>query len=188
MIKMEMNVRDRAEFLFAIQNLKIGKKEKWAEGTDFVASDVIADEKVLVRMVESSHKSGFVGADDVKDMLKVMRRKQCERGVIVGKRFTEAAAQEMKLANIQLVSEEYMPPVASENIVLTINDCINNLCISKCGSVPLQEADCKGRSSEDPCRVRLISDDALFHYERGWIDLLKNDLKQLLMLNKTTKA
>src|SRR3990170_5361053 len=122
MSKMEMNVRDRAEFLFAIQNLKIGKKEKWADGTDFIASDVIADEKVLVRMVEPRGKSGFVGADDVKGMLKIMRSRDCERGIIVGKRFTEAAAEEMRLSNIQQVSDEYMPPVASENIVLTIDD------------------------------------------------------------------
>ena len=188
MSKMEMNVRDRAEFLFAIQNLKIGKREKWAEGTDFVASDVIADEKVLVRMIEESSKSRFVGTDDVKSMLKVMRRKDCERGIIVGRRFTEAATEEMRLSNIQQVSDEYMPPVASESIVLTINDCINSLCRTKCGAVPLQESDCKGRSKEKPCRVRSISDDALFHYERGWIDLLKSDLRQLLVMNKTAKA
>src|SRR5512136_62500 len=116
MSKMEMTVKDRAELLFVIKNLKVGKKEKWADGTDFVASDALANDKVLVRMVEPRNKSRFVGADDVKSMLKVMRSKDCERGIIVGKRFTEAAVEEMNLCNIQQVSEEYMPPVASENV------------------------------------------------------------------------
>lgn len=188
MSNVEMNIRDRAEFLLAIQNLKIGKAEKWAEGTDFVASDVVADDKVLVRMVESRDKSGFVRAEDVKRMVKVMRRKNCARGVIVGKRFTQAAVEEMRLCNIQQASDEYMPPVAPENLVLKINDCINCLCTTKCGAVPLQEDDCKGHVKGKPCRVRSISDDALFHYERGWIDLLKNDLRQLLSLDRTLKT
>jgi len=188
MSNVEMTVKDKVEFLFAIRNLKIGRKEKWAEGTDFVASDVVADDKVLVRMVDPRSKSRYVGADIVKDMLKAMRRKNCERGFIVADRFTGAAVEEMRLCNIQQVSEDYMPPVASENIVLTINDCINNLCRAKCGSAPLQEADCRALLKDKPCRVRSISDDALFHYERGWTDLLKNDLRQLLAMNKTAKA
>lgn len=183
-----MKVRDRAEFLFAIQNLKIGKEEKWAEETDFVASDVVADDKVLVCLVEPRVKSGFVDADDVKRMAKVMRRKNCARGIVVGKRFTEAALEEMKTCNIQQASDECMPPVAPENLVLKINDCINTLCITKCWATPLQEEDCKGHLKDKPCRIRSICDDVLFHYERGWIDLLKNDLRQLLSLGRTPKA
>ena len=188
MSKLEMNVKDKVEFLFATQNLKIGKKERWAEGTDFVASDAIADERVLVRMVELDGKSGFVGADAVKGMLKVMRRKDCRRGIIVGKRFTAAAVEQMRLGNIQQASDEYMAPVAPESLVLAINGCIDGLCKAKCGVVPLRESDCKGGLKDSPCRVRLISDDALFHYERGWIGLLKNDLRQLLVMGKAGKA
>lgn len=188
MSNIEMTVKDKAEFLFATRNLKIGKKEKWAEGTDYLTSDVIADDKVLVRTVEPHSKSRFVGADTVKDMLKAMRRKNCERGYIVADKFTLAAIEEMRLCNIQQVSDEYTPPVASENIVLTINDCINNLCKAKCDTAPIQESDCKARLKDKPCRVKSISDDALFHYERGWNDLLKNDLRQLLAMNRTAKA
>lgn len=182
-----MNIVNMTEYLFAIQNLRIEKKEKWADGTDFFALDVIADEKVLVRTVQPHNKSGFVGADDVKHMLEAMRRKNCERGIMVGKRFTNAAIEEMRVRDIQQASEEYMPPVAPENLVLTINSCINSLCRAKCGAVPAQESDCKSLSKNNPCFIRSISDDALFHYERGWIDLLKNDLKQLLAISKTTK-
>jgi hypothetical protein len=121
-------------------------------------------------------------------MVKVMKRKDCDRGVLIGKRFTDAATQEMNVNNIQQVSDEYMPPIKSENIILTINDCINNLCRTRCGAIPLKESDCKGRLKESLCRVRSISDDALFHYERGWMSLMKNDLRQLLLMNKTAKA
>ena len=179
-----MSIEDNAEFLIAVRNYKCEKREKWSGGIDFLASDVTSGEKVFLRLIEPKSKSGFVGADDVKNMLKVMKRKDCDRGVIISKRFTDAAAQEMKFYNIQQVSDEYMPPMKSESIILTINDCINNLCKTRCGAIPLKESDCKGRLKERLCRIRSINDDALFHYERGWIDLMKNDLRQLLLMDK----
>jgi len=44
--------------------------------------------------------------------------------------------------------------------------------------------DCRGRGLEASykCRVRLVSDNADFHFERGWGDLLQNDLKQLIRM------
>ena len=191
MVKMnekEMSIEEKAEFLIAVKNLKCSKREKWSDGVDFMASDVVSDEKVFVRVIEPRSRSGFVGADDVKTMLKVMKRKDYARGVIIGKRFTDAATQEMISCNIQQVSDEYMPAVKSESIILTINGCVNNLCRTKCGAIPLKESDCKGRVKESVCRVRSINDDALFHYERGWMDLMKNDLRQLLIMNKIIKA
>ena len=182
-----MSVQDKAELLVAVRNYKCDKKEKWSEGIDFVASDANSDEKVLFRSVEPQGRSGFVGADDVKNMWKVMKRKNCVRGVLISKRFTEAASIEMSLCNIQQVSDLYMPPIHSEKIILTINDCINNLCKTRCGAVALKDSECKGHVKEGRCRVKSISDDASFHFERGWLDLMKNDLRQLLSLSRPLK-
>jgi len=179
-----MSIEDKAEFFMAVKNYKCENKEKWRDGTDFVTSDAVSDERVLLRLFVPQSRSGFVGTDDVKNMLKVMKRKDCDRGILIGKRFTDAATQEMNVYNIQQVSDEYMPPLKSESILLTINDAVDNLCRIKCGAVPLKESDCKKHLKESNCRIRSISDDALFHFEHGWINLLKNDLRQLLLLNK----
>jgi hypothetical protein len=188
MSEKEMSSVDKAEFLMAVRNYKCEKKEKWSGGIDFVASGVDSDEKVLLRSIVSQSRVGFVGADDVRVMLIAMKRKFCDRGVLISKRFTDAATQEMNVCNIERVSDEYMPPVRSENVLITINDSVNNLCRTTCGAIPLKESDCKGHLKESHCRVRSISDNALFHFERGWINLLKDDLRQLLLLNKTIGA
>jgi hypothetical protein len=185
MSKKEMSIEEKAEFLIAVRNYKHVKRKKWSDGVDFLASDLIADEKVLVRLLEPRNKIRYVGADDVTSMVRVMRREGCPKGLLVGKRFTSAATQEMEKCNIQQVSDEYMPPIKPENVSVKINDCINNLCKTRCGSVPLKMSDCKVPLKGELCRVKSISDDALFHRERGWTDLLKNDLRQLLLLNKT---
>ena len=179
-----MYIEERAEFFMALGNYRCEKREKWSEGIDFVASNTVSDEKIFVRLIEPRGKSGFVGADDVKNMAEAMRHKGFDRGALVGKRFTETATREMDTLKIQKVSDDYMPPVESESLLLTINECTDNLCRIRCGSVPYRESDCRSRFKERSCRVRSINDDALFHFERGWMNLMKNDLKQLMLLGK----
>lgn len=183
-----MSVEDKAELIIAIRNYKCEKRKKRANGIDFTVSDTASDERILLRSIEPQSKAGFVGVDDVKKMIKVMESEDYNRGVLIGKRFTVAAVEEMAQKNIQQVSDEYMPPFKPETLYLTVNNCVNNLCRAKCGKVPLKEADCKGYTQETPCRVKEISRNASFHFEKGWISLLKDDLKQLLLLNKAVLA
>lgn len=183
-----MSVEDKAELIIAIRNYKCEKRKKRTDGMDFTVSDVASDEKILLRSIEPQSKAGFVGVDDVKKMLKVMKSEKCDRGVLIGKRFTVAAVEEMALDKIQQVSDEYMPPFKPEQLYITVNDCVKNLCRAKCGKVPLKESDCKSYTDENACRVRAISRNASFHFEKGWISLLKDDLKQLLLLNKAVPA
>jgi hypothetical protein len=184
----EMSNQEKAEFLIAVRNYKFEGKEKWSKGLDFKVSDKTSGANVLMRLVESERSSGYVSTDDVKAMVKVMKRKECPSGIMIGKKFTDAATSEMTEGNIQHVSEEYMPPVPSANMILTINECIDNLCISKCGKIPMQKSDCTGDLNNSVCKVRTISDDVSFHFERGWLDLIKNDLRQLLVMSKVAKA
>ena len=184
-----MSVEDKAELIIAIRNYNCKKRVKRVDGVDFKASDIASEEKILLRSIEPHGKTGFIGIDDVKKMLKVMKHGDYHSGVLIGKRFTDAAVQEMLQDNIQQVSDEYMPSFQPEKIYLTINDCVNNLCKAKCGIIPLRESDCKVHHlKEESCRVRSISDNAFFHFEHGWSDLMKDDLKQLLSLNKPKKA
>jgi len=185
--KKEFSVEDQAEFLIAVRNLKCTRRREWSRGTDFVALDAVTDKKVLIRLMESE-KSGYIRGDDIKDMAEAMRRMNCGSGFFIGRRFTNSATEEMSLDNIQPVSDDYMPPTTSESMILIINNHIDDLCRKKCGAVPLKESDCKARFKEASCEVRLISDDASFHYGLGWMDLLKNDLRKLLSMKKIVKT
>ncbi len=49
---------------------------------------------------------------------------------------------------------------------------------------------CRGVGSKEKhysCKIRLISDNVSFHFERGWTDLLQNDLLSLLRILRTTR-
>ena len=93
------------------------------------------------------------------------------------------AKEEMVRNNIQRISEKYMLPLKPESIYLQLNNYIDRLCKAKCGKIPEAESDC-----QSDCKIRVISDNASFHFENGWLRLLKNDFKQLLALQKSKKV
>jgi len=167
----------------AMRNYSCEEREKWDDGVDITALDTESNEKILLRIVESKSKSGFIGIDAVRKMLEAMERDAYDKGFLFGKRFTAAAKQELVQNDIQRISEQYMPRFKPERLYLRINSYVNELCKAKCGKIPKKQSDCKGN-----CRVRVISDNASFHFEQGWINLMKKDLKQLLSLNNVKKT
>ena len=177
-----MSVEEKTELIIAVHDYKYVKKEKRSDCTDVTALDAL-NEKILLRSIEPEGK-GFVSFSDVKDMIAVIKREDYNRGILISKRFTVAAAEEMVQENIQQVSDEYMPPIDTEKLYLAITNCINNKCKTKCGINPLKKSECQKKQKAGPCKVKALNDNALFHFEQGWVDLLKNDLKLVLALNK----
>jgi hypothetical protein len=179
----KISIQDEAELFMAMRNYSCEEREKCDEGVDIIALDMASNKKVLLRIVESKSKSGFVGIDAVRKMLETMESEDYDKGFLFGKRFTDAAKQEMMQNDIQRISEGYMPRFKPERLYLRINQYVNDLCKVNCGKIPEKESDCKGN-----CRIRIISDNASFHFEQGWINLMKKDLKQLLSLNNSDKS
>jgi len=165
-----------------MRNYSCEDRAKRDEGIDITALDTESNERILLRIVESKTKSGFVGINTVKKMLEDMEREEYDKGFLFGKRFTTAAKQELMQNDIQRISEQYMPKFKPERLYLRINNYVNELCKATCGKIPKKESDCKG-----DCRIRVISDNALFHFEQGWINMMKKDLKQLLSMNSSKK-
>ena len=164
----------------AMRNYNCEEREKWDEGVDIIASDMASNQKILLRIVESKSKSGFVGIDAVRKMVEAMDREDYDKGFLFGRRFTDAAKQELMQNDIQRISEGYMPTFKPERLFLRINQYVNDLCKVKCGKIPEKESDCKG-----DCRIRVISDNASFHFEQGWMNLMKKDLRLLLSLHNS---
>ena len=168
----------------AVQNYKFEERTKNDHWVDFTASDPTSEEKILLRVIDTKQATNYIGVDAVRKILETMQRQQFGKAVLVGRRFTDAAQLEMSEKNVQRISEDYMPPVLPERIFLTINEHVNNLCKMNCGKVPQQETECTGFSKGTKCGIRTISDNAAFHFERGWIPLLRNDLKKLVSMQQ----
>jgi hypothetical protein len=183
-VENKISVDDKTKFFIAVKNFKTIKTEKKSNFTDITAQDE-NNQKILLRSLEPTGRNGFVSVDDVKEMSQTMKQDKIDHGILSSKRFTSAAENELKIEKIQKISDEYMPYFDLAQIYLAINNCVNLQCKAKCGKVPMSKADCKPNAE---CKVRAISDNAIYHYAQSWSGLLENDLKQLLLLSKPLKV
>jgi len=178
---------EKAKVISAVrdyENMRTRRKERMV---DFTVSPSESDDKILIRVItETKSKSGYVGVDTVREMSGILEERNYDKGILIGKQFTEAARREMESENIEAVSEKTTPHFKLERLYSAIDSCVQNLCKAKCGHVPIKKSECKGYvDGHYSCDVRLINDNASFHLERGWIGFLKRDLAKLLAIEKT---
>jgi hypothetical protein len=181
------SIVEKAEVVLAVRNyetIDVRKKERLV---DFTVSPQKSDDKILVRViVETASKSGFIGVDSVREMSNLLEEQDYDKGVLVGKRFTEAAKSEMKKDKIEVISDMIKPSFKSAKLFSKINEYTQKICKAKCGQIPLKDSDCKGqKGGHYSCDVRLTSDNADFHFERGWTHFLEKDLMKLLAIEKS---
>lgn len=176
----------KARVISAVRDYENRRTRKKEKNVDFTVSPSDSNDKILIRVItEAKSKSGYIGVDTVRKMSGVLKKQKYDKGILIGKRFTEGAKSEMEHKNIEAVSERISPAFKVEQLYLAIEGCTKTLCRAKCGHVPLKESDCKGYVDGNySCDVRLISDNANFHLERGWISFLEKDLAKLLAIEK----
>ena len=177
----------KAEVISAVRDYEKRRTRRKEGRVDFTVSPSKSDDKILIRVItEGKAKSGYVGVDTVREMGDILEKRNYDKGILIGKRFTEAAKSEMESENIELVSERIGPHFKLERLYSAIDSCVRNLCRVKCGHVPIKEDDCEGYvDGHYSCDVRLISDNASFHLEHSWIGFLERDLAKLLAIEKT---
>jgi hypothetical protein len=165
-----------------VRSYECEERTRCDEGADFTSLDARSDDNVLLRVITGPEtKSEAVGVDGVGKMCETMKQEHYDKGVLIRKRFTESAKKEMSRKDIQMVSVNHTPRFKPDKLYLKIQNCIDDLCRAKCGRVPEKESDCEGKDSDGnySCKIRLISDNASFHFERGWTSFLKRDLMRL---------
>ena len=180
----------KAELISAMRDYKRKRTRSKERRVDFTVSPSEEDEKILIRAItEPKSKSGYIGVDTVREMSDFLEKRNYDKGILIGKRFTNAAKREMKNAEIEVVSEAISPTFKVKQLYSMIGNYVEKLCKAKCGKVPVKDSDCKGFvDGHYTCDVRLISDNADFHYEKGWVNVLERDLVKLLAIKKELKT
>jgi len=172
---------NKTNFIIAVRGYKNVKKQKSSNFTDVTALDN-SNNKVLLRMIEPLTDE-YISLADIKNMSEFIKRDNYESVILISRKFTDSALEEMRKQKIQHVSEDYMPPFDTEELYSAIVDCANNQCQKKCGKALLAISDC-GEKIADFCKIKLLALNAKNHFEDGTVGLLKNDLKVALALNK----
>ncbi len=180
---------NKAKLISAVRDYNRKRTTSKESSVDFTVSPSENDEKILIRVItEPKTNSGYISVYTVREMIDFLETRNYDKGILIGKKFTNAAKREMKNADIEVVSDNFSPNFKLERIHSTISNYVEKLCKAKCGKIPLKDSDCKGFVDGDySCDIRLISDNADFHYEKSWVDLLERDLIKFLAIEKELK-
>ncbi len=162
--------------------------EKTNNGLDITALDNESKDKVLLRLITKPEtKSGYVGANTAEEMAAIIKKEDYDKGILIGQRFTQAARRKLTEEGIRIISKDSMLDVDNERLYFIARDLVDCLCKAKCGRIPEKKSDCKGHlNSNYSCDIRLVGDNASFHFEQGWASALQRDILRLMSLNHST--
>lgn len=184
---LQEEVITKAKLISVVRNYTRKRTASKDKHVDFTVSPCGNNEKILMRAItETKTKSGYVGLDTVRKMVEFLKKKQYDKGILIGKKFTSSAKKEIMGANIELISDNFSPQFKLERLYSTINSYVEKICRKRCGKIPTNDSDCKGFDGGNySCQVRLISDNADFHYKKTWKNFLKKDLIKLMTIEKS---
>ena len=181
---------EKAKLISALREYDRKRTRSKERSVDFTVSSSGNDEKILIRAItEPKSKSGYISVDTVHEMADFLETKNYDKGILIGKKFTNAAKREMKKANIELFSDNFSPNFKLERVYSTVCSYVEKLCKMKCGKAPVKDSDCTGLVDGNySCDIRLISDNADFHHEKEWESFLEKDLVKLLAIEKKLRT
>lgn len=158
--------------------------EKRDSGLDIIALDKESNDKVLLRVITESESKSGVCLDTVEKMATTIENEDYDRGILISDKFTRAAEEKLAEEDIQKISGNLILDFPPTRLYSAARDLMDDQCKAKCGRVPQKESDCEGYLNGNySCKVRRISDDASFHFDRGWLSLLQKDILLLLAMN-----
>lgn len=177
----------QVELLKAIHGYKLAKVNDDSGCVDYIAESDDEGKKLLRVIVDPKFYASTAAIKTVEKMKEDLEEGYCEEAILVAGRFTSASKRLLKKEG----NLEYVSPKSEHYTTIELLDAIykltRDLCESRCGKFPSSEKDCNGyQNGEYSCPVRRISDDADFHAERNWHELLKNDFSRLVKLRRET--
>jgi hypothetical protein len=140
--------------------------------------------KLMRALVDKEGRSGTGYVDKVNMTIEDIQDSEIDEALILADRFTSSARRLMKEnENVDYLSSTFTPKFRVSDLVYAIQRKTMRLCKNKCGGVPESKDDCKGIDEDGyACQVRRISDDATFHAQMKWIEVLLEDFNKLVEL------
>ncbi len=150
---------------------------------DFMTKE--EDQMKLMRALVDEDGSSDIGyMDKVNKTIEDIQEGEVDEALILADRFTASARRLMKENdNVDYVSSKFTPMYRLSDLVYAIQQKTMQLCKNNCGSVPKSKDDCKGINEDGyTCQIRRISDDATFHAQMKWKEVLLEDFNKLVEL------
>ncbi|UCE95325.1 MAG: restriction endonuclease [Candidatus Bathyarchaeota archaeon] len=175
----------KTELFMEMEDYESKKMKKLDNGLDITALHNESKDKILLRVItKPKAKSGYVGGDVVDEMVATIKNGDYDKGILISEKFTKAAEKKLAKEGIKIITEHLILDFPSKRLFFIARELVDVLCKTKCGKAPQKETDCNGHSNNQySCKIRVISDNLSYHFQKDWSFLLKKDIVRLLSMN-----
>jgi len=173
----------RVEFFKSLHGYELKNINEKIGSVDYVADDGDNGKKLLRVIIDQHQHASAADLETTRETLKAVESGPYDEATILASRLTESSKSLIrKEKDIRYISTN-----RDHYSIVDLSDAIyektRELCEDKCGKFPSRTDECKGyRDGEYTCTVRRISDNADFHTEMRWPELLMNDFSKLVNL------
>ncbi len=178
----------QVELLKSLHGYEVKKVNAKNGSIDYVAENEDGGKKLLRVIVNPKFHASTAGINTVEKTVEELEEGYYDEAILVAEKFTSVSKRLLrKESNLK-----YLSPGSEHYSLFELREAIYNqtreLCEAKCGKFPKREEDCKGyQNGKYTCPVRRVSDEADFHVERSWYELLKSDFDKLVKLRREMK-
>jgi hypothetical protein len=147
--------------------------------------DYIVDEdnhKKLIRaMIDKKNKAAPISIDTIRTTIKDLDEEKYDEAIILSKSISDAAHNIVKQQkNLDVITPDTKHNFNILEILSSIQKKTIDLCKIKCGKAPETKDDCMGKNGRKyECDVRKLSDDATFHAQMKWKEILFEDFNNI---------
>jgi hypothetical protein len=154
---------------------------------DYVSSVDGAEKRLLSVIIDPKANVSKADAVTIKAIKGSLDNENYDEAVILAEEVTQGAKSLIKdKKNLHYISQDLVRPYSISELIYAIQKKSGELCKIRCGKVPESKKDCQGyQDREYTCQTRRISDDADFHADRKWPQLLMNDFSKLVILERS---
>jgi len=172
------------ELLKALHGYEKNGVNKEIGSIDYVAGGDGAEKKLLRVIIDPKLNISKAYTDTIRSTKEFLENEDYGDAVILAEEVSQGAKSLIREEKrLDYISPALVHPYSPSELIYAIQKKTGELCKLRCGKVPRTESDCKGyQDGEYTCPVRRISDNADFHAERGWLELLMNDFSKLVKL------
>lgn len=174
------------ELLKSIYGYEMSEVNQELGSIDYVTSGDGREKKLLRVVIDQGVNISKANTDTIRTTIEFLENEGYDEALILAEEVTQGAKSLLrKKKEINYISNSMDRQYSIIELLDAIQKITRKLCKLRCGKIPKTKKDCKGyQDSGYSCPIRRVSDDADFHAERRWMQLMVNDFSKLISLQR----
>ncbi len=173
-------LQTQIELLKTLDGYELTSINKEKGYVDYI-SEKENEKKLLRVLIDDGFKEVKANVKNIEEILRDVKEHEVDKAIIMAKSLSSASRKITKDdKSLRFISSDSKLTYSLIDLMIAVEKKVTELCTLKCGKLPTNNQECDAFNlGKTSCIIRRISDDADFHAEMKWTDMLLKDFSTL---------